>query len=137
TFVAASAGNTSTDVPNPQGQVNHLEPWVETVAASTHDRIIAVSLKLTSESNPPSNTQDIPMRPGGLPLPTVNQVNVPLIKSPNFANGLTDGCSAYPANTFTRAFTAPEVPADRIFADGFDLPVVPPERVGAIAVLNL
>ncbi|MEO7934695.1 MAG: S8 family serine peptidase, partial [Dokdonella sp.] len=49
-FVAASAGNTSTSVPDPQGQVNHMEPWVETVAASTEDRILAVSLDLTSEA---------------------------------------------------------------------------------------
>ncbi len=35
--VAASAGNTSTGVPNPVGQVNHLGPWVMTVAASTKD----------------------------------------------------------------------------------------------------
>jgi hypothetical protein len=136
-FVAASAGNTSTDVPNPQGQVNHLEPWVETVAASTHDRVIAVSFKLTSESNPPANTQDVPMRPGALPLPTESLSNVPLIKSPNFANGLTDGCSAYPADTFSRPYVAPEVPADRIFADDFDPNVEPPKRVGGIAVLNL
>jgi uncharacterized repeat protein (TIGR01451 family) len=38
-FVAASAGNTSTTVPNPIGQVNHRGPWVMTVANSTHDRI--------------------------------------------------------------------------------------------------
>ncbi|WP_440224316.1 S8 family serine peptidase [Dokdonella sp. MW10] len=135
-FVAASAGNTSTTVPDPQGQTNHLEPWVETVAASTQDRIIAVSLNLDG-SNPPANTQNIPMRPGGLPLPTSNLVNVPIIKSPNFGSGATDGCAAYPANTFTRAYTPPTVPADRIFADGFDPVTTPPERVGAVAVLRL
>ena len=133
TFVAASAGNTSTSVPNPQGQVNHMEPWVETVAASTEDRIIAVSLDLTSEASPPANTQDIPMRPGGAPLPTQNQVNVPLIKSPGFANGSTDGCAAYPPNTFVRS----GAPADRIFADGFDDTAPPPVASGAIAVLHL
>lgn len=133
TFVAASAGNTSTSVPNPQGQVNHMEPWVETVAASTEDRIIAVSLDLTSEASPPANTQDIPLRPGGAPLPTQNQVNVPLIKSPNFANGSTDGCAAYPANTFVRS----GAPTDRIFADGFDDTAPPPVASGAIAVLHL
>jgi subtilisin family serine protease len=36
-FVSASAGNTSTGVPNPVGQVNHRGPWVLSVAASTHD----------------------------------------------------------------------------------------------------
>ncbi|MEZ5461140.1 S8 family serine peptidase [Dokdonella sp.] len=132
-FVAASAGNTSTSVPNPIGQVNHMEPWVETVAASTQDRIIAVSLDLTSEASPPPNTQDIPMRTGGLPLPTSNLVNVPLIKSPNFANGSTDGCSAYPANTFVRT----GAPTDRIFYDGFDGTSPPDVTQGAVAVLHL
>ncbi len=36
-FVAASAGNTRAETPNPVGQVNHLGPWVMSVAASTHD----------------------------------------------------------------------------------------------------
>jgi len=132
-FIAASAGNTSTAIPNPQGQVNHLEPWVQTVAASTQDRIIAVSLDLTSEVSPPPNTQDIPMRPGGSPLPTASLIDVPLIKSPNFANGLTDGCSPYPAGTFTRT----GAPADRIFADGFDDTPLPPITQGAVAALHL
>lgn len=35
-FVAASAGNTSASVPNPIGAVNHLGPWVLSVAASSH-----------------------------------------------------------------------------------------------------
>lgn len=133
TFVAASAGNTSASVPNPQGQVNHMEPWVETVAASTEDRIIAVSLDLTSEVNPPSNTQNVPMRPGGLPLPTQNLVDVPLIKSPNFANGSTDGCAAYPAGTFIRT----GAPTDRIFYDGFETDPPPPVSQGAVAALRL
>lgn len=34
-FVAASAGNTSATITNPIGQVNHLGPWVLSVAAST------------------------------------------------------------------------------------------------------
>ncbi len=133
TFIAASAGNTSTSVPNPQGQVNHMEPWVETVAASTEDRIIAVSLDLTSEANPPANTQDIPMRPGGAPLPTQNLVDVPMIKSPNFANGSTDGCAAYPAGTFVRS----GAPTDRIFYDGFESDPPPPVSQGGVAILHL
>ena len=35
--VAASAGNTSAAIPDPVGQVDHLGPWVMTVAASTRD----------------------------------------------------------------------------------------------------
>ncbi|GIV64281.1 MAG: hypothetical protein KatS3mg045_1620 [Bellilinea sp.] len=36
-FVAASAGNQRTE-PTTDGQVNHLSPWVMTVAASSHNR---------------------------------------------------------------------------------------------------
>jgi len=36
-FVAASAGNTTPSQPYPVGRVNHLGPWVTTVAATTHD----------------------------------------------------------------------------------------------------
>lgn len=36
-FVAASAGNTTPSQPYPIGRVNHLGPWVTTVAATTHD----------------------------------------------------------------------------------------------------
>lgn len=129
-FVSASAGNTSTTIPDPQGQVNHMEPWVHTVAASTQNRVIAMSLDLTSESSPPANTQDIPLRPGAAPLPTTNLVNVPLIKSPNFADGANDGCAAYPANTFVRA---PGLP----FASGFEDGETPQPSVGGVAVLRL
>ena len=39
-YVAASAGNTRAATPDPVGAVNHLGPWVMTVANSTHDRVI-------------------------------------------------------------------------------------------------
>lgn len=45
-FVAASAGNTSDGVPNPVGQVNHRGPWVMSVAASTHDQILAAQMSV-------------------------------------------------------------------------------------------
>ncbi|MGQ0801774.1 MAG: S8 family serine peptidase [Pseudomarimonas sp.] len=131
-FIAASAGNTRAETPDPQGNVNHLEPWVETVAASSHNRLIAVSFDLTGQVNPPANTQDRPIKPGAAPLPTANLVNVPLIKSPGFSNGSTDGCTAYPSNTFTRLVGAP----GSIFNDGFEIDPVG-TRVGAVAVLNL
>jgi subtilisin family serine protease len=130
-FVAASAGNTNATFPDPQGQVNHLEPWVHTVAASTQDRMIGMRGDLAGVTNPPANTQNIPLRPGAAPLPTANLTQVPLIKSPNFANGSTDGCSAYPAGTFTR------VVADLPFSSGFEAGETSGAPVGGIAVLNL
>jgi subtilisin family serine protease len=125
-YVAASAGN---DGPTP-GQVNHLEPWVETVAASTKSNVVAFPFNTTAPGTPPPDTQDLPLRPASPPLPSADIVDAPIVLSPNFGNGSTDGCSAYPANTFT----VPDLgAADAIFVHGFeDRP-----RLGAIAVLNL
>lgn len=128
-FVAASAGN---DGPV-AGSVNHVEPWVETVAASTKDNVVAFRFNLTGPGTPPEETQGLPLRPAAPPLPTADIVNAPIVRSPNFDDGSNDGCSAYPAGTFTG--DAPANP-DVIFADGFD-PAAPPARVGAVAVLNL
>ncbi|MCB1627675.1 MAG: S8 family serine peptidase, partial [Xanthomonadales bacterium] len=131
-YISASAGNTRAETPDPQGNVNHLEPWVHTVAASTHDAALAMVFDLGGASPPPSNTQGLAVKPGGLPIATVNIDNAPLIKSPTFADGSNDGCSAFPANTFTRIGPPPGT----VYADGFeDDPVG--EAVGAIAVLHL
>jgi subtilisin family serine protease len=128
-FVAASAGNSGPTA----GTTDHQEPWVQTVAASTHDRVLGFNLDATGPGTPPANTQNIPLRPGAQPIQAVDFYNVPLVQSPGFANGTTDGCTAFPAGTFTRPYAPP---ADRIFADGFDPPSTPPP-VAAIAVLNL
>lgn len=130
-YIAASAGNTRAATPDPQGNVNHLEPWVHTVAASTHDAVVAMVFDLGGASAPP-NTQGLPIKPGGQPIATVNIDAAPLIKSPGFANGSTDGCSAFPPNTFAR-FGPPE---GTVYADGFeDAPEG--EFVGGIAVIHL
>lgn len=65
-FVAASAGNTSATLTNPVGAVNHLGPWVTTVAASTHDLNVSGTglLNTTGPGTPPSNVQNIPLTPG-------------------------------------------------------------------------
>jgi hypothetical protein len=129
TFVAASAGNDGPDA----GSANHVEPWVETVAASTKDNVAAFRFDLTGPGTPPPETQGIALRPAAPPLPSQDYVDVPIVRSPNFDDGANDGCSAYPPDTFTAADTGP---SDRIFADGFD-PATTPARVGAIAVLHL
>ncbi len=63
-LVAASAGNTSAGVPDPVGQVNHLGPWVLTVAASTKDQEIAAILSASGPGSPPPEIQNIPMSKG-------------------------------------------------------------------------
>jgi hypothetical protein len=129
-FVAASAGN---DGPG-SATSSHLEPWVETVAASTHDSQVAATFSLTAPGTPPAETQDIVVVPGATPWPASPQVDVPLIKSPSFADGSNDGCSAFDANTFTRTVGD----ADVVFRDGFEAEPFPPEgRFGGIAVLHL
>jgi len=128
-FVAASAGN---DGPV-AGSVNHVEPWVETVAASTKDNVVAFRFDLVGPGTPPPGTQGLPLRPAAPPLPTEDIVAAPIVRSPSFADGSNDGCSTFAANTFTA-----EAPADPdlVFADGLDGPIAP-ARLGAIAVLAL
>jgi subtilisin family serine protease len=74
-FVSASAGNTSAGTPNPIGEVNHLGPWVNTVAASTHDLNVSGTglLNATGPGTPPPDVQNILLTPGsglnaGLPM---------------------------------------------------------------------
>ncbi|MGN6518240.1 MAG: S8 family serine peptidase [Dokdonella sp.] len=128
-FVAASAGN---DGPV-AGSVNHVEPWVETVAASTKDNVVAFRFDLVGPGTPPPETQGLPLRPAAPPLPTEDIVAAPIVRSPTFADGSNDGCSTFAADTFTA-----EAPADPdvVFVDGFD-GEIPAARVGAIAVLSL
>jgi len=132
-YISASAGNTRDETPDPQGNVNHLEPWVHTVAASTHDGVLAMVFDLGGDTPPPGNTQDLPVKPGGLPIATENIDNAPLIKSPTFDDGSNDGCSAYPANTFTRQLG----PEGTMVLSGFENDTPPVGQFGAIAVLHL
>jgi subtilisin family serine protease len=58
-MVAASAGNTGPTIANPVGQVNHLGPWVFTIAASTHDggSVPVPHLSAAGPGVPPEDTQ--------------------------------------------------------------------------------
>jgi subtilisin family serine protease len=64
-FVAASAGNTGAAT-NPVGAVNHLGPWMTTVAASTHDLNSTGTgvLDATGPGSPPANVRNIALTPG-------------------------------------------------------------------------
>lgn len=129
-FVAASAGNDGPTL----GTVNHVEPWVETVAASTKDNVVAFRFNLTGPGVPPANTQGLPLRPAAPPFPTGDIVDAPIVQSPGFANGNSDGCTAYPADTFKVLPMLPGAAADTIYGDSFD---IERSKVGAVAVLNL
>lgn len=103
-FVAASAGNTRSTNPTPEGDVNHLGPWVMTVAASTHDENVAGAgmLSATGPGTPPAGTTNISLTPGSGPnLGTASTDQE--IRS--YATNVT-GCTAsggFPAGFFTGA----------------------------------
>lgn len=97
-YVAASAGNSGPTA----ATVAHLEPWVGTTAASTHNRIYGGNFSLTGPASPPPNTQNIPIAIGAVPWPA-GATTGGLIQSPGFGNGATDGCAAFPAGTFAGA----------------------------------
>lgn len=96
--VVASAGNSG---PTP-ATVGHQEPWTITVGGTMHDRVFGFNFNLTAPAGAPPNTQNITVRPGAVPIAAATLTG-PIIQSPNFANGATDGCTAYPADTFRRA----------------------------------
>ena len=104
-LVAASAGNTSAGVPDPVGEVNHLGPWVFTIAASTRDGEFNGLLSVTGPGVPPPNLQDIPMTRGSdSPLgdPLTNHPIRHFTGQPSTA----EGCNAsppFPAGFFTGA----------------------------------
>ncbi len=64
-MVAASAGNTRQDAPDPVAAVNHRGPWVLSVANSSHDRIVAFDVDVAG------GPQDSGAVPGtGIAYPT-------------------------------------------------------------------
>lgn len=63
-FVAAAAGNLQAGQTDPHGLVNHLGPWVMTVAASTQDQLIGPQLTVTGPGTVPAVLVAIPLNPG-------------------------------------------------------------------------
>src|SRR5439155_11288094 len=104
-LVAASAGNTSAGVPDPVGQVNHLGPWVLTVAASTKDQEFASILSASGPGSPPPETQNIPMSKGSASPDGPQLTDFP-IRHFTGQNVDFEGCSTeppFPANFFDGA----------------------------------
>jgi hypothetical protein len=104
-YISASAGNSG-----PLSlTLGHLEPWVTSVAASTHNRSgYGNVLNLTAPAGAPAEALNVALTPGANPpyisasLPSTT----PFIISPNFDSGSNnDGCVAYPADTFVRSGT--------------------------------
>ncbi len=100
-FVSASAGNTRAATPDPVGNVNHLGPWVMTVASSTHDENpTGGSISAAGPGTPPANTQNIALTIAGVNVGTAGVYPIRY----NAANDI--GCTAgggFPAGFFTGA----------------------------------
>jgi subtilisin family serine protease len=64
--VVASAGNTGGPILDPHSQVNHLGPWVLTVAAASHDENYARpgEINAAGPGVPPADTRNVQLLPG-------------------------------------------------------------------------
>lgn len=70
-FVSASAGNSGVDVG--ESSVDHVEPWLSTVAAGTHDRNVNKELTLGDDST----FEGVGVGPGVGPAPLVYAADIP------------------------------------------------------------
>ncbi len=104
-FVAAAAGNLQTGQTDPHGLVNHLGPWVMTVAASTQDEIIGPQLAVTGPGTVPPGPPDlghVVLNPGSTTSTgtTVDLTGQSLISYPTNITGCT-ATGAFPAAYFS------------------------------------
>jgi len=104
-FVAASAGNLKTGEPTTDGMVNHLSPWVMTVAASSHNRKFTNDIDVVSPAG--SIYVDMAQIPGSGPIPFPALDDVELKWAGDDTSSSTDpyednrqGCNAFPDNFF-------------------------------------
>jgi subtilisin family serine protease len=102
-FVAAAAGNLQAGQTDPHGSVNHLGPWVMTVAASTQDQYIGAYMKVTGPGTVPAGIATIALTPGNTtPGGSIDQSGLPLISYPTNLIGCTAN-GGFPANYFLGA----------------------------------
>ncbi|HSX62289.1 MAG TPA: S8 family serine peptidase [Tahibacter sp.] len=100
-LVVAAAGNTQPADTTPVGKVNHLGPWVLTVAASTQDQRGGPQLTATGPGTVPPGLVGIPLTPGSTTNPgaTTDLTGQVLRSYPTNLIGCTaDG--GFPANYF-------------------------------------
>lgn len=106
-FVATSAGNLRTE-PSTNGQVNHLSPWVMTVAASSHNRKFTNDIDVVSPTPVPATYTNMAMITGSSPLafPALNDVELVWAGEDTASSTapFTDnrqGCNPFPTGYFT------------------------------------
>lgn len=92
-FVAAAAGNTSDNCPDPVGRVANIGPWVTTVAASTKDYVMSPLLTVTGPGTPPARLQAMALTAGNTtlaPVDTSDLRHATLRVDPDNLSGCTD-----------------------------------------------
>lgn len=100
-YVAASAGNSGPG-PNTMG---HLEPWVSSTAAAQHGRgAFQQTMNVTGPAPVPASLATLLLTPGsgGVTFNATIPGTTPLRISAGIDTA-SDGCAAYPANTFAGA----------------------------------
>ncbi|MBX3713768.1 MAG: S8 family serine peptidase [Lysobacter sp.] len=100
-FVAASAGNSG---PGPN-TLGHQQPWVSTTAAAQHGRGgFGIAMSVTGPAPVPANLAPIIVNQGsgGVAFSATIPGSTPLRISAGIDTA-SDGCAAYPANTFAGA----------------------------------
>jgi subtilisin family serine protease len=100
-MVATSAGNTRDTNPTPFGDVNHLGPWLLSVANSSHNRALKNEVTITDPIPVPSNVEDLFGLLGAIDNFS-GDINADLLYAGNVEPGNQDGCDPFTDNT---AFT--------------------------------
>jgi subtilisin family serine protease len=101
-FVAAAAGNLQTGETDPTSKVNHLGPWMMTVAASTQDEVLAPILSVVGPGSPPDTIGAIPLVPGSTTTGAPTYDDKPIKSYPQNLAACTAG-GGIPTGTFTGA----------------------------------
>lgn len=108
-LVAAAAGNSGIDNPETVGRVNHLGPWVFTIAASTHDGFGSnvPTLAVSGPGVPPAGLSSLPMIKGSAEAGSVPDgdpfTGKPIRRFDDPLGDLAEGCAPFPPGFFDGA----------------------------------
>lgn len=98
--VSASAGNTRDGNPNPETDVNHLGPWLLTVANSTHNRANSNNVDITGPGTVPAHLVNLYGLLGAKDNFT-GDVNSDIVYAGTVDSSNFEGCSDWTGTPFT------------------------------------
>lgn len=127
-YVAAAAGNSGPGA----NTMGNMQPWVSTTAAAQHGRAgFGIAMSVTGPTPVPANLAPLIVNQGsgGVAFSAPIPGTTPLYISAGI-NGTSDGCAAYPANTF-----AGGIAVVRRGTCSFAIKVNNASAAGAIAVI--